>query len=75
MNNTQKNTSKNIWSRGMNKIYSSLIQPLKEREFISSESQTLRYMFFPEKKSKILLVDFYWFQQGWICGFEFWIEI
>ena len=58
MDNTQKNTTKNIWSRGMNKIYSSLIQPLKEKEFTSSESQMLRYMFFPEKRSRILLVGF-----------------
>lgn len=57
MGNNQKNTNKNIWSRGMNKIYSTIIEPLKEKEFTSSEGQMLRYMFFPEE-SKILLIGF-----------------
>ena len=58
MDNTQRTINKNVWSRGINKIYSEFIQILKEKEFTSEKGQTLRYMFFPEKHSKILLVGF-----------------
>lgn len=52
------NTRTKILERGINKIYSMVVQKLQEKEYTSSEGQTLRYMFFPEKSSKILLVGF-----------------
>lgn len=55
MDNTQRTINKNVWSRGINKIYSEFIQILKEKEFTSEKGQTLRYMFFQKS-----IVKFSW---------------
>lgn len=53
-----KDAKKSLITRISNKIYVSIVQPLNEKEFKGSNSQTLRYMFFPYKKSDVLVIGF-----------------
>lgn len=44
--------------RGVNRIYTAAVQKLCEKEFVSSEGQSLRYLFFPCRSSDVLVVGF-----------------
>ena len=45
---------RSFWHRGVNRIYTEAVQRWNEKEFTAQDGQTLRYMFFPCKKSDIL---------------------
>lgn len=47
-----------LWTRALNRLYTTMMQLLKEREFSSSEGQSIRYMFFPCRKSNTLVIGF-----------------
>lgn len=49
---------RSFWHRGVNRIYTEAVQRWNEKEFTAQDGQTLRYMFFPCKKSDILVVGF-----------------
>ncbi len=51
-------SKKSFVTRVFNKLYAMVIQPLHEKEFTASNGQTLRYMFFKEKESDVLLIGF-----------------
>ena len=49
---------RSVWHRGYNRIYTAVSQKLYEKEFVSSEGQSLRYLFFPCPGSDLLAVGF-----------------
>lgn len=49
---------RSVWHRGCNRIYTVVNQKLHEKEFVSGEGQTLRYLFLPCPGSDLLVVVF-----------------
>lgn len=44
--------------RAVNRLYTAAVQRLREREFVSGEGQTLRYLYLPCRKSDVLVIGF-----------------